>query len=177
MVASVDSGILQPFRLEPKGSTDDPVTHNSEWKCSTALDILPGLHVCVVYLDARRCGSWQPIYQAHAAMKYHDQRIIVWAFLTLLFVLKVMQINSIMFQIPETQRIRQTQANGIFFLWQRAGVSEHKSCSGDSSSILENSSRQQSIFWTGTVATFTDSSHIKYTMFYNKPKDQKTNEH
>ena len=30
-MASVDSGNLQPFCLEPRGSADDPVMHNSEW--------------------------------------------------------------------------------------------------------------------------------------------------
>ena len=39
MVASVDNSNLQPFRLEPRGSADDPVTHNSEWNSSTILDI------------------------------------------------------------------------------------------------------------------------------------------
>ena len=72
MVASVDNDNLQPFRLEPRGSADDPVTHNSEWSSSTILDIPPCLHVCIGYPDACRCGSWQPIYQARAAMKYHD---------------------------------------------------------------------------------------------------------
>ena len=30
MVASVDNGYLQPFRLEPRGSADDPVTHSMQ---------------------------------------------------------------------------------------------------------------------------------------------------
>ena len=47
MVASVDNGNLQPFRLEPRGSADDPVTRNSEWNSSTILDIPPCLHVRV----------------------------------------------------------------------------------------------------------------------------------
>ena len=72
MVASADNGNLQPFPLEPRGSTDDPVTRNSEWNFSTILDIPPCLHVRVGYPDACRCGSWQPIYQARAAMKYYD---------------------------------------------------------------------------------------------------------
>ena len=57
MVASVVSGNLQLFRLEPRGSADDSVTHNSEWNSSTALDIPPCLHVRVGYPDACRCGS------------------------------------------------------------------------------------------------------------------------
>ena len=72
MVASVDNGNLQPLRLEPRGSADDPVTHNSERNSSTILDIPPCLHVRIGYPDACRCGSWQPIYQDRAAMKYHD---------------------------------------------------------------------------------------------------------
>ena len=72
MVASIDSGNLLLFRLEPRGSADDPVMHSSEWNSFTALDIPPCLHVCVGYPDECRCGSWQPIYQARAAMKYHD---------------------------------------------------------------------------------------------------------
>ena len=39
MVASVGNGNLQPFSLEPRGSADDPVAHNSEWNSSTILDI------------------------------------------------------------------------------------------------------------------------------------------
>ena len=39
MVASVDNGNLQPFPLELRGSTDDPVTRNSEWNSCTILDI------------------------------------------------------------------------------------------------------------------------------------------
>ena len=106
MVASVDSDNLQPFRLELKGSADDPVTHNSEWKSPTALDIPPpppppGIHVRVGYLDASRCGSCEPIYQACAAMKYHDQRIIARTLLSF-FVHKVIHINLILFQISTT---------------------------------------------------------------------------
>ena len=72
MVASVDNGNLQSFRLEPRGSADDPVTHNSEWNSSIILDVPPWLHVRIGYPDAYHCGFWQPIYQARAAMKYHD---------------------------------------------------------------------------------------------------------
>ena len=93
MVASVDNGNLQPFRLEPRGSADDPVTHTSEWNSSTFLDISPCLHVRIGYPDACRCGSRQPIYQARTTMKYNDKRIVR-AVLTLLFGPKViLQIN------------------------------------------------------------------------------------
>ena len=69
MVSFLESGNLQSLGLEPKGSAGDPVTHNSEWKSSTALDIPLGLHVRVGYPDACRCGSCHPIYQARTAMK------------------------------------------------------------------------------------------------------------
>ena len=72
MAASFDNGNLQPFPLEPRGSDDDPVTRTNEWNSSTILDIPLCLHVCIGYPDACRCGSRQPIYQARAAMKYHD---------------------------------------------------------------------------------------------------------
>ena len=68
MVASVGSGNLQPFRLEPRGSADDPVTHNSEWN-SSALDILPCLHV---WLATRMRVAMALDSQAHATMKCHD---------------------------------------------------------------------------------------------------------
>ena len=54
MVASVDNGYPQPFRLEPRGSADDPVTHNSELNSSTILDI-PPMSSCPHWLP--RCVS------------------------------------------------------------------------------------------------------------------------
>ena len=52
MVASVDSGNLQLFRLEPKSSADTPVTHNSEWNSSKIIDI-PHVFVSVLVTQMR----------------------------------------------------------------------------------------------------------------------------
>ena len=56
MVAFVDRGNLQPLRLEPRGSADDPVTHNNDWKSCTALDISPRIHIHVG--NANACSLW-----------------------------------------------------------------------------------------------------------------------
>ena len=56
-MASINSGNLQSFRLEPRGSANDPSTHYSELNSSTASGIPLCLHVRIGYPDACRCGS------------------------------------------------------------------------------------------------------------------------
>ena len=81
-------------------------------------------------------------------MKYHDQReIILRALLTLLFVLKEIQIKLVLFQIPRTQRILQIQANSIFSPDKGQEYQcKDKPCPAERSRILENSSRQCDAF-------------------------------
>ena len=72
--AYLKNDVIQPLRLEPRGAADDPVTHNSDRQSSRRQLLIfpPSLHVRVGYPDASRRGSCQPLYQARAAMKYHD---------------------------------------------------------------------------------------------------------